>query len=183
MGRSVPRTGRGDVLAIELARACSADFGFRSAPSFAGLCPVWVVAGVPHQIGHAALAGAPHQPGLVVEFGGARRRVRVAKMRGIKFREGFHDFTLETGGIDVYPRLVAAEHHAEFARAPVSTGSEGLDAMLGGGLVPGTNALLIGPSGVGKTTTVVCCLLAALKRGERCIYYLFDETLGTLMMR
>src|SRR5471032_967533 len=104
-------------------------------------------------------------------------------MRGIKFREGFHDFTLETGCIDVYPRLVAAEHHAEFANAPVSTGSAGLDAMLGGGLIPGTNALLIGPSGVGKTTTVVCCLMAALKRGERCIYYLFDETLGTLLMR
>ncbi len=55
--------------------------------------------------------------------------------------------------------------------------------MLGGGLIPGTNALLIGPSGVGKTSTIVCCLLAALRRGERCIYYLFDETLGTLLIR
>ncbi|WP_299704340.1 ATPase domain-containing protein [Caballeronia sp.] len=132
-----------------------------------------------HSIAHGVIS----LDQLVHDYGGARRRVRVAKMRGIKFREGFHDFTLETGGIDVYPRLVAAEHHAEFANAPVSTGSEGLDAMLGGGLIPGTNALLIGPSGVGKTTTVVCCLLAALKRGERCIYYLFDETLGTLLMR
>jgi circadian clock protein KaiC len=132
-----------------------------------------------HSIAHGVIS----LDQLVHDYGGSRRRVRVAKMRGIKFREGFHDFTLETGGIDVYPRLVAAEHHAEFARAPVSTGSEGLDAMLGGGLIPGTNALLIGPSGVGKTTAVVCCLMAALKRGERCIYYLFDETLGTLLMR
>jgi circadian clock protein KaiC len=132
-----------------------------------------------HSIAHGVIS----LDQLVHDYGGSRRRVRVAKMRGIKFREGFHDFTLETGGIDVYPRLVAAEHHAEFARVPVSTGSEGLDAMLGGGLIPGTNALLIGPSGVGKTTTVVCCLMAALKRGERCIYYLFDETLGTLLMR
>ena len=53
---------------------------------------------------------------LVHDYGGARRRLRIAKMRGIKFREGFHDFTLETGGIDVYPRLVAAEHHAEFSQ-------------------------------------------------------------------
>ena len=132
-----------------------------------------------HSIAHGVIS----LDQLVHDYGGSRRRVRVAKMRGIKFREGFHDFTLETGGIDVYPRLVAAEHHAEFLRAPVSTGSEGLDAMLGGGLIPGTNALLIGPSGVGKSTTVVCCLIAALKRGERCIYYLFDETLGTLLMR
>src|SRR6266702_2046260 len=95
----------------------------------------------------------------------------------------FHDFTLETGGIDVYPRLVAAKHHVEFSSEPLTTGSDGLDDMLGGGLIPGTNALLIGPSGAGKTMTVVCCLIAALKRGERCIYYLFDETLGTLLMR
>jgi len=132
-----------------------------------------------HSIAHGVIS----LDQLVHDYGGARRRVRVAKMRGIKFREGFHDFTLETGGLDVYPRLVAAEHHATFSNEPVSTGSDGLDAMLGGGLIPGTNALLIGPSGVGKTTTVVCCLMAALKRGKRCIYYLFDETLRTLMMR
>jgi circadian clock protein KaiC len=132
-----------------------------------------------HSIAHGVIS----LDQLVHDYGGARRRLRVAKMRGIKFREGFHDFTLETGGIDVFPRLIAAEHHAPFASEPVSTGSPGLDAMLGGGLIPGTNALLIGPSGVGKTSTIVCCLLAALSRGERCIYYLFDETLGTLLIR
>jgi circadian clock protein KaiC len=132
-----------------------------------------------HSIAHGVIS----LDQLVHDYGGARRRLRVAKMRGIKFREGFHDFTLETGGIDVFPRLIAAEHHAPFASEPVATGSLGLDAMLGGGLIPGTNALLIGPSGVGKTSTIVCCLLAALRRGERCIYYLFDETLGTLLIR
>ncbi len=132
-----------------------------------------------HSIAHGVIS----LDQLLHDYGGARRRVRVTKMRGIKFREGFHDFTLETGGIDVYPRLIAAEHHAEFSSTPVSTGSEGLDAMLGGGLILGTNALLIGPSGVGKTMTVVCCLMAALKRGKRCIYYLFDETRGTLLAR
>jgi len=132
---------------------------------------------------HSIAHGVVSLDQLVHDYGGARRRLRVAKMRGLKFREGFHDFTLETGGIDVYPRLVAAEHHAEFSSTPLSTGSEGLDALLGGGLIPGTNTLLIGPSGVGKTTTVVCCLMAALKRGERCMYYLFDETLRTLLLR
>lgn len=117
------------------------------------------------------------------DYGGNRRRARVAKMRGIKFREGYHDFTLDTGGIRMYPRLVAAEHHTEFDPQVLSTGTEGLDALLGGGLIPGTNALLIGPSGVGKTTTVASCLLAALERGERCAYYVFDETLSTLLVR
>jgi circadian clock protein KaiC len=132
-----------------------------------------------HSIAHGVIS----LDQIVHDYGGARRRLRISKMRGIKFREGYHDFTLDTGGIDVYPRLVAAEHHTDFDSQSVSTGAARLDAMLGGGLIPGTNALLIGPSGVGKTTTVVCCLLAALARGERCIYFLFDETLTTLLTR
>ncbi|MBT2793835.1 ATPase domain-containing protein [Paraburkholderia strydomiana] len=132
-----------------------------------------------HSIAHGVIA----LDNVVHDYGGNRRRLRIAKMRGIKFREGYHDFTLDTGGIHVYPRLVAAEHHAKFDTRVVSTGTGGLDALLGGGLIPGTNALLIGPSGVGKTTTVVSCLIAALERGERCVYYVFDETLVTLIAR
>ncbi|WP_144137662.1 ATPase domain-containing protein [Paraburkholderia sp. BCC1884] len=132
-----------------------------------------------HSIAHGVIS----LDNLVHDYGGNRRRMRIAKMRGIKFREGYHDFTLDTGGIHVYPRLVAAEHHTHFSTNVRSTGTEGLDALLGGGLLPGTNALMIGPSGVGKTTTVVSCLIAALERGERCVYYVFDETLTTLMIR
>jgi circadian clock protein KaiC len=132
-----------------------------------------------HSIAHGVIA----LDSVVHDYGGNRRRVRIAKMRGIKFREGYHDFTLDTGGIHVYPRLVAADHHAEFDAKPMSTGTTGLDTLLGGGLIPGTNALVVGPSGVGKTTTVVSCLMAALERGERCVYYVFDETLVTLVTR
>ncbi|NTZ41711.1 AAA family ATPase [Altererythrobacter sp. SALINAS58] len=117
------------------------------------------------------------------EFGSERRRLRVIKMRGLKYRGGFHDFSIEKGGLAVYPRLVASEHHREFATAPVTTGLSGLDTLLGGGLVPGTNTLLIGPAGVGKTTTAVQCLIAALERGQPAAYYLFDERLGTLLQR
>ncbi|HZZ12877.1 MAG TPA: ATPase domain-containing protein [Paraburkholderia sp.] len=132
---------------------------------------------------HSIAHGVVSLDNVVHDYGGNRRRLRISKMRGIKFREGYHDFALDTGGIQVYPRLVAAEHHAEFSIRPLSTGTPGLDTLLGGGLIPGTNALMIGPSGVGKTTTVVSCLLAALERGERCVYYVFDETLTTLMAR
>lgn len=116
-------------------------------------------------------------------FGSQRRHLHVVKMRGTRYRGGYHDFTIERGGLCVYPRLVAAEHHAEFAGAPVSTGNAGLDALLGGGLVPGTATLLSGPAGVGKTTTVVQCLVAALRRGESAAYFLFDERLPTLLTR
>jgi circadian clock protein KaiC len=118
-----------------------------------------------------------------LEYGSERRRLRVIKMRGVKYRGGFHDFAIETGGVAVFPRLVAAEHHAEFTDDLVSTGIEQLDEMLGGGLSPGTNTLLNGPSGVGKTTTAVCCGLEAIGRGEKAAYYLFDEGVATMLAR
>jgi circadian clock protein KaiC len=132
-----------------------------------------------HSIAHGVitLEQAPR------EFGAERRRLRVVKMRGIKFRGGYHDLLLDTGGLTIFPRLVAAEHHRTFSPTPASSGNTSLDALLGGGLVPGTNTLLSGPSGVGKTTTAVRCMLAALERGEKATYYLFDEGLATLLTR
>jgi len=117
------------------------------------------------------------------DYGSARRRLRVVKMRGVKYRGGFHDFVIETGGVMVFPRLIAAEHHRPFTGDLVGTGVAELDQMLGGGLAPGTNMLLSGPSGVGKTSTTVRCALAALQRGEKAAYYLFDEGLATMLAR
>jgi circadian clock protein KaiC len=116
-------------------------------------------------------------------FGAERRQIRIAKMRGTRFKSGFHDFLLDTGRVEVFPRLVAADHAREFVATARTTGSPELDDMLGGGLSPGTNTLLMGPSGVGKTTTAISCMLAALQRGERCDFYLFDEGRATLLLR
>ncbi|MCJ2008487.1 ATPase domain-containing protein [Methylobacterium sp. J-092] len=132
-----------------------------------------------HSIAHGVLL-LEHTPR---EFGAGRRRLRVLKMRGVKARGGYHDFVLETGGIEVFPSLIAAEHHADFAPVTVTTGAPGLDLLLGGGLVRGTNTLLLGPSGAGKTTTAVRCMLAALERGEKATYFLFDEGRATLLAR
>jgi circadian clock protein KaiC len=117
------------------------------------------------------------------DFGPERRRLNTVKMRGVNYRGGYHDFALATGGVRVFPTLVAAEHHAAFDAQPASTGSAELDLLLGGGLVPGTNTLLMGPSGVGKTTTAIRCLLAALERGGKATYFLFDEGRATLLAR
>ena len=116
-------------------------------------------------------------------FGTQRRRLHVVKMRGVRYRGGYHDFEIERGGLRVYPRLVAAEHASSFDAAAVSTGSAELDTLLGGGLVPGTATLLTGPAGVGKTTTSVQCTVAALQRGGNAAYFLFDERLPTLIRR
>lgn len=132
-----------------------------------------------HSIAHGVIS----LEAAVDQYGPERRRLRVHKMRGIKFRGGDHDFVLDTGGLSVFPRLVAAEHREKTEHGIASTGVPKLDALMGGGLVPGSNTLFIGPSGVGKTTTAIACVLAALKRGERAVYYLFDEGLGTLVVR
>lgn len=117
------------------------------------------------------------------DFGSERRRLRVVKMRGLKYYGGYHDFTIERGGICVYPRLIAADHHRSFPADPVTTGLLELDALLGEGLFPGTNTLLAGPAGVGKTTTAIHCMIAALERGQKAAYFLFDERLATLLIR
>ncbi len=116
-------------------------------------------------------------------YGAERRSLNVVKMRGVRFRGGHHDYAIERGGLAVYPRLVVSEHHIRLAPASVGTGIPELDALLGGGLVPGTNTLMMGPTGTGKTSTATRCALAALERGERAAIFMFDEELGTFFTR
>jgi circadian clock protein KaiC len=120
---------------------------------------------------------------LALEYGAERRRLRVKKMRGIKFRGGYHDFVIETGGVKVFPRLVAAEHHKSFLGESVSSGSGELDALVGGGLERGTSTLLIGAAGVGKSSIAITYAVSAARRGERVAIFAFDEGLGTLLAR
>ncbi|MGI4944898.1 MAG: ATPase domain-containing protein, partial [Janthinobacterium lividum] len=116
-------------------------------------------------------------------YGAERRSLRVAKLRGVRFRGGHHDYTIETGGLAVYPRLAVFGHRAGFSPVPVGTGLPELDALLGGGVVPGTSTLVMGPTGTGKTSTATRCLLAALERGEPAAVFMFDEGLGTFFAR
>lgn len=132
---------------------------------------------------HSIAHGVIHLEQAVDQYGPQRRRLRVLKMRGIRFRGGEHDFNLDTGGLAVFPRLVAAEHRIVPEASTVGTGLAALDRLMGGGLPRGTNTLFMGPSGVGKTTAAIACVRAALQRGERAAYYLFDEGLSTLLLR
>lgn len=132
-----------------------------------------------HSIAHGVISLSQ----TTQEFGNERRTLRVAKMRGMDFQAGVHDFNLKTGSVEVFPRLVASRHSVRGAALAQSTGLTTLDAMLGGGLTPGTNLLLLGPSGIGKTTTSAICMRSALLRGERCCYYLFDEGLPVFLAR
>jgi circadian clock protein KaiC len=120
---------------------------------------------------------------LSPEYGSARRRLTVTKLRGQTFRGGFHDFNIATGGLDVFPRLVAAEH-AETRDHQILKGDiPGLDQLLGGGMDLGTSTLLIGPAGSGKSSVAINYAVAAAKRGQRAAMFIFDERTEILLRR
>lgn len=117
------------------------------------------------------------------DYGIARRRMRVLKLRGSTFREGWHDYTIRKGGLCVFPRLVAAEHHAAFEREPVLSGVAELDLTLGGGLDRGTTALFMGPAGSGKSTLALQYAATMAAGGQKALVYTFDETRALLLAR
>ncbi len=120
---------------------------------------------------------------LSPEYGRSRRRLRVLKMRGVQFSEGYHDYIIKKGGLQVFPRLVAAEHRIEFKPEAVPSGNRELDALLGGGLDRGTTTLLLGPAGTGKSTLALQYAMHMADRGERSMVFVFDETRSIVLTR
>jgi len=120
---------------------------------------------------------------LAPEYGRHRRRLNVRKVRGTTYSGGYHDFVIERGGLSVFPRLVAAEHHRHFASENISCGVPGIDTLLGGGLARGTSTLFSGPPGTGKSTVALKFAVEAASRGEKVALYTFDESLGILFAR
>lgn len=120
---------------------------------------------------------------LTLDFGAARRRLQIQKLRGRDFIAGYHDFTIRRGGLEVYPRMIAAGRYEDFIGESVASNVDDLDALLYGGPLRGTSTLIIGPAGAGKTTLALQYVMAACARGERCAVYEFDERIGTLLKR
>ncbi len=120
---------------------------------------------------------------LSPDYGASRRRLRIVKMRGVKFREGYHDYNILTGGLQVFPRLVAAEHHLDFRREPVPSGLSKLDELFGGGLDRGTTTLIIGHAGTGKSTLALQYAAQMARAGESSMIFTFDETRGVMLAR
>ena len=115
-------------------------------------------------------------------FGAQRRQLQVAKMRGMNFHSGLHDYTIRKGGLKVYPRVAPATDGGSTDWQQVK-GLDGLDELLGGGLERGTTCLIQGPSGVGKSSLATLYLYQAAKRGEKAAVYIFDERLETFLHR
>jgi len=132
---------------------------------------------------HSVAHGVVRLEELAPAYGAERRRIRIMKYRGHRYRGGFHDFTITTGGINIFPRLVAAEHLSDFSRSQLTTGLAPFDQFLGGGIETGSSTLVLGPAGTGKSLIVMTFVMAALTRGEKAAIFVFDEELGLLFDR
>ncbi|MDB5686637.1 MAG: circadian clock protein KaiC, partial [Rhizorhabdus sp.] len=132
---------------------------------------------------HSVAHGVIRLEELSPDYGAERRRLRVLKYRGQRFRGGYHDFVIDTGGVRVFPRLVSAEHKTDFSRDLVSTDSMAFDALLGGGFERGSSTLILGPAGTGKSLLALTFVAGAVARGERAAMFVFDEELGLLFAR
>ena len=120
---------------------------------------------------------------LSPEYGSERRRVRITKMRGQKYRGGYHDFAIAFGGLKVFPRIVAAEHKHLSKISVLKSGIPAIDALTGGGIDGGTSVLLLGPAGAGKSSLGMQYAIAAAERGDHSVIFTFDERLDTMLMR
>lgn len=132
---------------------------------------------------HSIAHGVVRLEELAPEYGAERRRLRVIKYRGRRFRGGFHDFAIETGGVRVFPRLVSAEHKRPVDRTVLGTGMPEFDALLGGGVERGSSVLVLGPAGTGKSIMTLTFVRNAIARGERAAMFVFDEERGLLIER
>jgi circadian clock protein KaiC len=132
---------------------------------------------------HSVAHGVVRMEELIPDYGAERRRLRVMKYRGQPFRGGYHDFIIKTGGVQVFPRLVAAEYRARMKTSILTSGISEFDKLLGGGIESGSSTLVIGPAGTGKSLIVLTMAVAAVKRGERAALFIFDEELGLLFTR
>jgi len=132
-----------------------------------------------HSVAHAVLRLEELSP----NYGAERRRMRVLKYRGRRYRGGYHDFVIDTGGVRIFPRLVSAEHRGSFRRETVSIENAPLNALIGGGFERGSSTLILGPAGTGKSLLMLSFIQSAIRRGENAAMFAFDEELGLLFER
>jgi circadian clock protein KaiC len=132
---------------------------------------------------HSVAHGVIRLEELAPDYGAERRRLRVIKYRGQNFRGGYHDMIIRTGGVEVFPRLISAEHKSDFVREALPSSSVELNKLLGGGIERGSSTLVLGPAGTGKSLLTLTFAVEAVHRGERAAMFVFDEELGLLFER
>ena len=112
-----------------------------------------------------------------------RRRLLVIKYRGVRFRGGYHDYLIQRGGLEVFPRLVASESRAPVALEKLKSNIPAFDTLLGGGIERGTSTLIVGAPGAGKSTLAAQFAFSVAEQGQNAAFFIFDESINTLLTR
>ncbi len=110
----------------------------------------------------------------------ATRRLRVVKYRGSQHGTNEYPFLIEKNGISVLPiTSMGLDYEAPSEQIP--SGLPRLDTMLGGGFYRGSSILVSGTAGTGKTSIAAHFSDETCKRGERCLYFAFEESRKQIM--
>ncbi len=109
------------------------------------------------------------------------RRLKVLKYRGSDFLSNEHPYALSSEGVVLLPVSAMSMKDASFQER-VSSGSEELDRIVGGGYFRGSCILLCGPTGIGKTSLACTFAHAACARGEKVLYVDFEVSPQTLVL-
>ncbi|MFI5230495.1 MAG: ATPase domain-containing protein, partial [Gemmatimonadales bacterium] len=120
---------------------------------------------------------------VALEYGAERRKLQIMKLRGAPYRGGYHDFRIRTGGVEVYPRILRHTRQADEQVPTFSSGSKGLDALIGGRILGGTSTLLMGSAGTGKSIISMQYARQAATEGLKARVYMFDERITTALLR
>jgi len=123
-----------------------------------------------------------------IERNASVRRLQVTKMRACSTMPGLHTFLISSEGIRVFPRILSRAERRPRSRVPpagarASTGIEGLDGMMRGGIPAGESALIVGPSGSGKSLFARHFIAAGAEAGEPGIIAVFEEHPGEYLAR
>ena len=111
-----------------------------------------------------------------------RRSLRVVKMRGGRHVPGRHTFQIGPDGIRIFPRIeTLVPAGVTPLSGPMRSGIRGLDDLMPRGMRRGDATLVMGPSGVGKTTLGMGWLAQGLEEGERCLFVTFQDTADHLI--
>ncbi|HXI11609.1 MAG TPA: ATPase domain-containing protein [Thermoanaerobaculia bacterium] len=116
-------------------------------------------------------------------YGNTKRSLEVVKLRGVAYRGGHHDFIIEKGGLKVFPRLSAGQHHATPQEGVVQSGIAEIDALVGGGLERGSTTMIMGPAGVGKSSLALEFTTSRAAAGERVAFFIFEEHRSVFLKR
>ena len=118
-----------------------------------------------------------------LEFDGYERKLNVVKFRGSDHLKDYHSMIINDKGVNILPNLYYQKETKKLKEGIISSGNKEIDLLINGGIETNTNTIVMGPTGVGKTTLSISFLRNAIKDNKKALIYLFEEAEKVLVQR